>query len=63
MFVMVDECKKFKIVEIVNISGTALTDVNGDKYNIEKVKYVWKDRIPRENPEYIYKHLLEEKNT
>ena len=55
---MIDDCGKYKIVEIRNKSGKTLTDINNDKYNAEKVKYVWHKRSPFENPEYVGIHLL-----
>ena len=62
MYVMVDEVGKDKIVRITNINENILTDTLGYKYNKEKIKYVWKNRQPVKNQEYIRKHLLEEKN-
>lgn len=52
----------YKIVKIVNVSETCVTDINNNKYNIEKVKYVWERGVPIENPEYIGIHLLKEEN-
>ena len=49
-----------KVVRIVNISGTAYTDEHNNKYNEEKVQYIWKKRIPIKNPKYVGLHLLEE---
>ena len=67
MYCMIDERiagrTRYKIVEISNMSGTCLTDINNNKYNIEKVKYVWVDRMPVENPDYIGKHLRGEYNS
>jgi len=66
LYCMIDETvnskRHYKIVPIINISGTCLTDINNNKYNIEKVKYVWQKRTPIENPDYVGIHLIEEKN-
>jgi hypothetical protein len=48
-----------KVVQITNISGTTYTDINNNKYNEEKVQYIWEKRIPVKNPKYIALHLLE----
>ena len=49
-----------EVVRITNISGTTFTDESGDKHNVEKVKYIWEKRIPKDNPKYVSLHLLEE---
>ena len=59
---MVDDCGKFKIVKIINRNDDFFTDVNGNKYHNEKIKYIWKNKKPLKNPEYIRKHLLKEVN-
>ena len=51
-----------KVVRVVNISGTAFTDEQGDKHNVEKVQYIWKKGVPVENPKYVKLHYLKEKN-
>jgi hypothetical protein len=55
----IDGGSRYKIVPITNISGTCLTDINNNKYNREKVKYVWHKGVPIENPEYVGVHLIE----
>jgi hypothetical protein len=62
MWVMIDDNRELRIVEIVNVSGDTLTDTSNNKYNIEKAKYIWKKGVPMDNPEYIHTHLLEEEN-
>ena len=49
-----------EIVMIKNISGSTFTDVDGNKYNEEKVQYMWEKRIPILNPKYVPVHYLEE---
>jgi hypothetical protein len=48
-----------KVVRIVNISGTAYTDEHNNKYNEEKVQYIWNKGVPVKNPKYVGLHLLE----
>jgi hypothetical protein len=60
---MVEEClngkSHYRIVRMVNKSGTCLTDINNNKYNVEKIKYVWQKSVPIENPDYVGIHLID----
>jgi len=49
-----------EVVVINNISGSTYTDIHDNKYNEEKVKYIWDKGIPIYNPKYVAVHLLEE---
>jgi hypothetical protein len=51
-----------KIVMINNISGSTYTDIDNNKYNEEKVQYMWEKGKIIHNPKYIPVHYLEEKN-
>lgn len=62
LYVMINEAGRFRIVKIINISGSALTDIKGNKYNIEKVMYIWKDGKPYYNKMYVPIHFLREVN-
>lgn len=61
MYVMVNEAGRFRITKIINVSGSTLTSDKGNKYNIEKVKYIWKRGTPIYNEQYVGKHLLKDK--
>ena len=58
-YVMIEDNRELKIVRIVNVSGSTWTDSNDNKYNEEKVKYIWEKRLPMNNPKYVNVHLLE----
>jgi hypothetical protein len=60
---MVDICGNSKVCNVSKISEDVFVDnINGDRYNIEKVQCVWFNQYPMDNPLYVRKHLLKEKN-
>ena len=59
-YVMIEDNGDLEIVRITNVNGSAWTDSNGNKYNEEKVKYIWEKRFPMNNPKYVNVHLLED---
>jgi len=49
-----------EVVVINNISGSTYTDIDGNKYNEEKVQYIWHKGKAIYNPKYMGIHYLEE---
>ena len=58
MFVFIDYGREFKVAKTVCNNNDTYTDIHGNEYPKDNIKYTWIRSVPVENPNYVKKHLL-----